>query len=126
MNKCSYINIYSVLGGEDLIDIFKALSEESRLRILALLLEREMCVCEIEVCLNMTQSNASRHLTLLKNSGILESYKMAQWTYYRIDENFKKDNMDLWNYLQKKLKEIPTYQVDCVECAKCKALNLCK
>ncbi len=109
-----------------MVDIFKALSEESRLRILAMLLEREMCVCEIEICLNMTQSNASRHLTLLKKSGILESYKMAQWAYYRIDDNFKKENMDLWNYLQKKLKEMPTYKVDCKECAKCKGLNLCK
>jgi ArsR family transcriptional regulator len=108
-----------------MVDLFKALSEESRLRILAMILDREMCVCEIEVCLNMTQSNASRHLTILKKCGILESYKIAQWAYYRIDENFKKENMELWNYLHKKLKEMPTYKVDCEECAKCKALNLC-
>lgn len=126
MHICTYINIYAGLGGENLVDIFKALSEESRLRILALLMQREMCVCEIEVCLNMTQSNASRHLTLLKKSGILESYKSAQWTYYRINTNFIKENRDLWNYLQLKLIEIPTYQMDCEECAKCKTMNLCK
>lgn len=108
-----------------MIDIFKALSEESRLRIVSLLIEREMCVCEIEACLELTQSNASRHLTLLKKSGILESYKNAQWSYYRIDEKFKRDHMELWNYLNVMLKEIPTYQVDCEECVRCKALNLC-
>lgn len=108
-----------------MIDIFKALSEESRLRILVLLMEREMCVCEIEACLKLTQSNASRHLTVLKKCGILESYKEAQWAYYRIDEKFKKDHNDLWTYLQNKLKEMPTYQVDCDECKKCNAKDLC-
>lgn len=93
-------------------DIFKALSEESRLRILSLLLESEMCVCEIEDCLNLTQSNASRHLTTLKKSGILDSYKQAQWAYYRINDSFKNDHKDLWEYLKKKLIELPTYVVD--------------
>ncbi|MPW26792.1 metalloregulator ArsR/SmtB family transcription factor [Alkalibaculum sp. M08DMB] len=93
-------------------NIFKALSEESRLRILSLLLESEMCVCEIEDCLNLTQSNASRHLTVLKKSGILDSYKQAQWAYYTINDNFKKDHKDLWEYLQKKLIVLPTYVAD--------------
>lgn len=109
----------------ELVDIFKALSEESRLRILALLLEREMCVCEIEACLRLTQSNASRHLTALKKCGILDSYKKAQWAYYRIDENFKRDHINLWKYLQIKLKELPTYQIDSIEFEKCKRLDLC-
>lgn len=108
-----------------MVDIFKALSEESRLRILALLMEREMCVCEIEACLSLTQSNASRHLTILKKCGLLESYKVAQWAYYRIDEDFKKNNIELWMYLQNRLKEILTYQLDCDEYKKCKAQDLC-
>ena len=108
-----------------MVDIFKALSEESRHRIIALLTVREMCVCEIETCLNLTQSNASRHLTVLKKSGILENYKIAQWTYYKIDERFKKENMDLWRYLETKIKEMPTYSIDCNECIKCSELNLC-
>lgn len=108
-----------------MIDIFKALSEESRLRIVALLLEREMCVCEIEVCLKMTQSNASRHLSVLKRCGILESYKSAQWTNFRINESFKKEHSELWKYLQLKLKEIPAYQKDFEECENCKENNIC-
>lgn len=124
MSKCSckHMGCKEVIT---LVELFKALSEESRLRILALLMKREMCVCEIEACLNMTQSNASRHLTVLKKSGILESYKMAQWAYYRIDETFKKENENLWSYLQVKLKELPTYQVDFEESIKCNELNLC-
>ncbi len=105
--------------------LFKALSEESRLRILAILIERDMCVCEIEICLNMTQSNASRHLTALKNCGILDCYKQAQWAYYKISEKFKTDDHELWSYLQRILPKIPTYQKDQDETNKYKGINLC-
>ena len=108
-----------------MVEIFKALAEESRLRILAILMEDEMCVCEIEECLKMTQSNVSRHLTALKNSGILDSYKKAQWAYYKVSDKFKEDNQDLWLYLVKKLKESPSYQKDLDECQNCKRQGLC-
>lgn len=108
-----------------MIEMFKALSEENRLRILALLLEEEMCVCEIEASFRMTQSNASRHLTALRKSGILESYKNAQWAYYRINETFKIEHKELWDYLQIKLKEIPTYKSDYKAYKIVKAQNLC-
>ncbi|MBU3142675.1 metalloregulator ArsR/SmtB family transcription factor [Clostridium sp. CF012] len=108
-----------------MVDIFKALSEENRLRILALLLEGEMCVCEIEDCLNMTQSNASRHLTALKKCGILEAYKKAQWVYYKIDNNFIEEKPDLFAYLTKELKQLPFYNSDCEKLAKSKLQCLC-
>ncbi|MTK10156.1 MAG: winged helix-turn-helix transcriptional regulator [Hungatella sp.] len=108
-----------------LTDIFKALSEESRLRILTLLMEREMCVCEIEICLNMTQSNASRHLTVLKNCGILYGYKKAQWAYFGISDSFKKEHKELWEYLQKKIVELPTYESDHEQCEKYRTVDVC-
>lgn len=107
-------------------EIFKALSEESRLRILALLLERELCVCEIETILKMTQSNVSRHLTALKRCGIVDNYKQAQWAYYKISEKFKADDHELWEYLRRNLRNIPTYQIDDEEYNKCKGQDLCK
>ena len=125
MHICSYIYIQIRRWGVMVDLLFKALSEESRLRILAMLLEREMCVCEIEICLNMTQSNASRHLTVLKNSGILDCYKQAQWAYYKISESFKLENKELWNYLQIQLKQLKTYQQDFNECVKCKEKDIC-
>lgn len=90
-----------------MIDTFKALSEDSRLRILALLIDGDMCVCDIENELNMTQSNVSRHLIALKNSGIVDSKKRAQWAFYGINDQFKSDNQLLWLYLKEKLKQIP-------------------
>jgi ArsR family transcriptional regulator len=93
-----------------LIDTFKALSEESRLRILALLIDGDLCVCEIEAKLSMTQSNVSRHLSALKNSGIVESKKKAQWAYYGISEQFKLDEQYLWLFLKEKFSQAPYLQ----------------
>jgi ArsR family transcriptional regulator len=107
------------------IELFKALSEDIRLRILALLIDREMCVCEIEASLKLTQSNASRHLTVLKNSGILDSYKKAQWTYYKIDYSFVMEHSGLWDYLKVKLKEMKTYEADNAEYEKCNENDIC-
>ena len=108
-----------------MVDKFKALSEESRIRILTLIMEREMCVCEIEACLHMTQSNASRHLTVLKQCGILESCKKAQWAHYRISEKFKEEHKGLWEYLQIKIKELPSYQLDRNEIEKYETIDIC-
>jgi len=107
------------------VDIFKALAEENRLRILALVMKGEMCVCEIEECLNMTQSNVSRHLTALKKCGILASYKKAQWTYYKIDNNFIEKHTDLFAYLTKELKQLSCYNSDNEKRDKCKLQDLC-
>lgn len=94
----------------NMIETFKALSEESRLKILALLLDGEMCVCEIEDALKMTQSNVSRHLTALKSAGIIECNKSAQWVFYGISEKFKAENQHLWMLLQEKLNQDPYLQ----------------
>lgn len=109
-----------------MVDIFKALAEENRLRILSLLIENDLCVCEIESILNMTQSNASRHLTTLKQSGILRSYKKAKWAYYGMDERFKEGNNELYQYLIIKLKELPSYQEDYIEFLRCRQDDICK
>lgn len=108
-----------------MVEIFKALSEESRLRILSLILEDELCVCEIESSLRMTQSNASRHLSVLKRSGILDSYKNAQWTYYRLNKDFILENKELWEYLRQKLIKLPTFSSDQEAFQKCKVQGLC-
>lgn len=109
-----------------MVEIFKALAEESRLRIIAILMHNEMCVCEIEECLKMTQSNASRHLTALKNSGIVDSYKQAQWAYYKISDKFKEENKDLWHYITQRIQESSSYQADIDESQNCKRKDLCR
>lgn len=72
---------------KDLLNALKALSDETRLRIVNLLYEKELCVCDIVETLQITQTKASRHLTYLKNAGMVSDRKHAQWVYYSIIRN---------------------------------------
>lgn len=71
----------------DLIQVMKALSDETRIRIINLLKEQDLCVCELEVLLDINQSNASRHLNKLTNAKIVDYYKVAKYVYYKLDED---------------------------------------
>ncbi len=81
----------------DLIDkqsmFFKALGSETRLKILKLLSVREMCVCEVMVALDLTQSTASHHLNLLENVGLVIDRKEGQWVFYSIAKPKLVDDM---------------------------------
>jgi len=63
---------------------FKALADETRIRILKLLLLREMCVCELMVALNLTQPTTSHHLGILEKEGLIKKRKEGKWVYYAI------------------------------------------
>ena len=69
----------------DLVKVYKALSDESRLRVLNLLLERECCVCEVMQALEISQSKASRILSALYDVGFLKLRKDGLWSLYSID-----------------------------------------
>lgn len=64
--------------------IFRALSDETRLRVLRLLEERELCVCELMQVLDMTQPRISRHLGVLKNAGLVNDRREGKWVYYSL------------------------------------------
>jgi ArsR family transcriptional regulator len=66
--------------------LFKALADETRLRILSLLNMREMCVCEIMVALDLTQPTASHHLGILENAGLIKDRKEGKWVFYSISD----------------------------------------
>ena len=108
-----------------MLKILKALAEENRLRIVSILVSDDMCVCEIENCLNLTQSNVSRHLSVLLKSGVLTSYKKAQWVYYKINSEFIESNMHLWQYLEEEMKKIPSYKDDYNRIQICKLEDVC-
>jgi ArsR family transcriptional regulator, arsenate/arsenite/antimonite-responsive transcriptional repressor len=71
--------------------LFKALADETRLRIVALLAHGELCVCHVESALELTQSNASRQLGILRNAGIVESRRELNWVYYRLGAQTDRD-----------------------------------
>ena len=75
----------------DTIKAFKALSDETRLRILSLLLERECCVCEVMQVLGISQTRASRNLGALYDAGFLKLRKDGLWSLYSIDKEGMRD-----------------------------------
>lgn len=69
----------------ELAAMFKALADETRLEMLALLLQRdEICVCRFEEALGISQSKASRHLRYLLNAGLVRDRREGVWVHYRI------------------------------------------
>ncbi len=79
---------------QPLINAMKALSDETRLRILNLLLERGCCVCEVMQALNISQTRASRHLSTLHDAGFLKLRKDGLWSLYSIDKEGMKDHLN--------------------------------
>ncbi|WP_028545619.1 ArsR/SmtB family transcription factor [Paenibacillus taiwanensis] len=82
-------------------DQYKLLGDKTRLTIVALLNEQELCVCEIVAVLGLSQPNISQHLRKLKASGMIKETKKGQWVYYSI-------NRELEPYLQDVLKHLPS------------------
>ncbi|MCD6453027.1 MAG: winged helix-turn-helix transcriptional regulator [Dehalococcoidales bacterium] len=72
---------------EDIIKTLKALCDETRLRIMKVLLERECCVCEVMQALDIFQSRASRNLGILQDAGFLTARREGTWIIYSIDRD---------------------------------------
>lgn len=82
--------------------IFKACSDESRLRILHLIFENEeMCISDLEKILEFTQTKTSRHLTYLKNSGILSYRRQNHWVFYSIKDEVFEILKQIFQFLRK-------------------------
>ena len=82
--------------------VLKALSDEARIRILYLLYRNsDMCISDLELILDFTQTKTSRHITYLKNSGIVFSRKMDQWVFYSIKEEAFDFIEQIFTYMDK-------------------------
>jgi ArsR family transcriptional regulator len=68
----------------DLALFFAALSDETRLRLLSLIKNQEVCVCYLQEVLNTNQPKISRHLAYLKKAGLVVARRDGKWTHYRL------------------------------------------
>ena len=77
--------------------IFKSLADETRLRILLLLGDDELCVCDLMAVLQLPQSTVSRHLAYLRNAGFVDARRQGIWMYYRLASgvNLHRELLDL-------------------------------
>jgi len=70
----------------ELVKVFRTLADETRIRILKVLLERECCVCEVMQALDISQTRASRNLGILEDGGFVKSRGDGLWVVYTINE----------------------------------------
>ena len=71
-------------GVRPLTKLFRALGDETRVRIVALLAHGELCVCHVEKALELSQPNVSRHLGILRMAGIVDARRDGTWVYYKL------------------------------------------
>lgn len=80
--------MFSVM--ENIVTFCRALADVTRWRIVRLVREDALCVCELADILEMPQSSVSSHVQVIRKAGLLESEKCEKWTYFRIDRNHRK------------------------------------
>lgn len=91
---------------------FKALSDETRIRIVALLTHGELCVCDIMEVLELPQSTVSRHLATLRQTGWVEDRRQGVWIYYRLVEDPEPVGRELLDILSGGLGHLDQVQSD--------------
>lgn len=95
---------------DPLVDVFKALAHPARLRLLAMLREGEMCVCQLNAIVGLAPSTVSEHLTELRRAGFLAERKDGRWVYYSLAP--RADVRELVGGLWSRLDEVEQVKSD--------------
>ncbi len=106
----------------ELLKVYKAAGDKNRLRILKMLEQKNMCVCELSAALGITQPSVSKHLGLLKEAGLVSDAREGQWIDYKLCR--EKVNQ----YAPEILKQLKVWVNDdpCVKHDKKTAATLCR
>ena len=94
------------------VKLFKALADETRLRILHLLCRRELCVCQIVEVLGIGQSKASRHLAHLRHAGLVTDRREGLWMYYSLSDPSVELQGQVIEWLKRAEDEVPMGAAD--------------
>ena len=111
----------------DYVNIFKALSDPNRIRIVKMLAERELCMCEIRSMLELSNSTVSKHLTILRDAGLLLDMKDGKWVNFRL--NNKPDNLfikSLLGLIKKSFGDDEAIQKDIAKLKQVDRIKICK
>ena len=90
---------------------FKAISDETRLKIVAMLADNEFCACQILEAFHFTQPTLSYHMKILTESGLVSGNKVGSWMHYNL-------NHAVWQELLRFMEQLPAYPADrtCLTC----------
>jgi ArsR family transcriptional regulator len=111
---------------EDIAQIYKALSEQMRLRILMLLTHGELCVCDLMAVLEEPQSKVSRHVAYLKNSGLIKGKRVGTWMHYFLKEPLEGLAAAHVEFLKRELSGLDWARDDVEKMKEVQARKLCE
>lgn len=94
------------------LDLFKAFADSTRLRILNLLLEGELCVCDLCEALDIIQPTVSRHLSHLRRAGLVTGRREGKWMHYSITEHPDRLQHTLLNCVRSCLRQVDVLRED--------------
>jgi ArsR family transcriptional regulator, arsenate/arsenite/antimonite-responsive transcriptional repressor len=108
-------------------ELFSLLSDETRLRCLILLQkEGELCVCEISQIIGSIQPKISRHLALMRKSGLVSDERRGQWVYYSLNPSLQDWAKQIMISISKNLMKKDPYCSDIKKLSSLKKENICK
>lgn len=107
----------------EILNITKALSDENRIRALMMLTDGELCVCQIIEMLQLAPSTVSKHMSILRQAGLVEARKDGRWMHYRLAEPNRAAAFEAIGWLEKYLKKDPAIREDNKRLKKVKKLD---
>jgi ArsR family transcriptional regulator len=114
----------------DILNIAKALGDGNRLRALMALDSGELCVCQIIEILNLAPSTVSKHMSILRQAGLVEARKDGRWMYYRLaGRSASKATREAMKWVRRNLGDAPQIDQDRKKLAKILSMDrevLCK
>ena len=109
------------------LKVFKALSDKNRLRIVKMLEEKPMCVCEITAVLKLAPSTVSKHLSLLHEAELIEDKKDGKWVNYSLPKKSKIPFVsEILKLLRRSIKDDPAILTDMKKAVKVSRIELCR
>ena len=106
--------------------MLKALGDETRIRIVALLSHGELCVCHIEAALGLPQPTASRHLSVLRSAGVVDDRRDGTWVYYRLAPQANADRARVLDALVSGFSDRAALRRDVERLLKARGPNSCR
>jgi ArsR family transcriptional regulator, arsenate/arsenite/antimonite-responsive transcriptional repressor len=113
-----------MISMREFMDISKALAEENRIRILWMLKDTELCVCQIVEVLNLAPSTVSKHLAILNQARLTDFSKRGRWVYYRLCcDNSRPETVSACHWVYTSLVDDPQILADQVKLKELLTLN---
>jgi ArsR family transcriptional regulator, arsenate/arsenite/antimonite-responsive transcriptional repressor len=110
----------------DYVNVFRALSDPNRIRIVKMLGERELCMCEVREMLNLSNSTVSKHLTILRDANLLLDSKDGKWVNFRLnDKSEQKFVRSVITLIKNSFKDDEAVQEDLKKLHKVNRIKIC-